>query len=46
MLLLDKDFAEVDRISLMEYVNPDFASLTESGYDAIEEQDKKMEEET
>lgn len=44
MLLLDKDFAEVDRISLMEYVNPDFASLTESGYDAIEEQDKKIEE--
>lgn len=44
MLLLDKDFAEVDRISLMEYVNPDFASLTESGYDAIEEQDEKIEE--
>jgi hypothetical protein len=33
MLLLDKDFAEVDRLSLMEYVNPDFASLTESKYD-------------
>ena len=32
MLLLDRDFAEVDRISLMEYVNPDFASLTETEY--------------
>jgi hypothetical protein len=44
MLLLDKDFAEVDKISLMEYVNPDFASLTESGYDVTEEQDEKAEE--
>ena len=32
MLLLDKDFAEVDKISLMEYVNPDFAILTASQY--------------
>ena len=44
MLLLDKDFAEVDKISLMEYVNPDFASLTESGYDVTEEQDEKAAE--
>ena len=36
MLLLDKDFAEVDRISLMEYVNPDFASLTETEYSIVE----------
>ena len=36
MLLLDKDFAEVDRISLMEYVNPDFASLTEMEYSVSE----------
>ena len=37
LLLLDKDFAEVDKISLMEYVNPDFASLTESDYNSSEE---------
>ena len=36
LLLLDKDFAEVDKLSLMEYVNPDFASLTESDYNASE----------
>lgn len=34
MLLLDRDFAEVDKLSLMKYVNPDFASLTENDYDA------------
>ena len=28
----------------MEYVNPDFASLTERGYDATEEQGEKAEE--
>lgn len=37
LLLLDKDFAEVDKLSLMEYVNPDFASLTESDYNSSEE---------
>jgi hypothetical protein len=36
MLLLDKDFVVVDKISLMEYVNPDFASLTEDVYENIE----------
>lgn len=36
MLLLDKDFAEVDRLSLMEFVNPDFASLTDMEYDVVD----------
>ena len=36
MLLLDKDFAEVEKISLMEYVNPDFATLTASQYNGAE----------
>lgn len=44
MLLLDKDFAEVDKLSLMEYVNPDFASLTEGDYDVSETVDGDMEE--
>ena len=39
ILLLDKDFAEVDRVSLMEYVNPDFASLTETEYSVAESAD-------
>ena len=33
LLYLDRDFAEVDSISLMEYVTPDFAALTEVEYD-------------
>ena len=37
LLLLDKDFAEVDKLSLMEYVNPDFASLTEGDYNSGED---------
>lgn len=44
MFLLDKDFVEVDKLSLMEYVNPDFVSLTGHGYDGMEEQDKNAEE--
>ena len=36
MILFDKDFAEVDKLSLMEFVSPDFASLTESEYDGTE----------
>lgn len=44
MLLLDKDFAEVDRISLMEYVNPDFASLTEMEYSVSESVDGDVKE--
>lgn len=41
MILLDKNFVEVDKISLMEYVNPDFASLTENNYNVSEGQDEK-----
>ncbi len=44
LLLLDKDFAEVDSLSLMEYVNPDFASLTEVGYNLSESGGEEMEE--
>lgn len=44
MLLLDKDFAEVDKINLMEYVNPDFASLTEMEYSVAESVNVDMEE--
>ncbi len=36
MLLLDKDFAEVDKISLTEYVNLDFATLTATQYNGEE----------
>lgn len=36
MLLLDKDFAEVDKISLIDYVNPDFATLTANQYEGTE----------
>lgn len=43
MLLLDKDFAEVDKLSLMDYVTPDFATLTASQYEKTEE---TVEEET
>lgn len=44
MLLLDKDFAEVDSLNLMEFVNPDFASLTESGYAVSENLSENVEE--
>lgn len=44
MFLLDKDFVEVDKLSLMEFVNPDFASLTESGYDGAENLNENVEE--
>ena len=44
MFLLDKDFAEVDKLSLMEFVNPDFASLTESGYDGADNLSENVEE--
>ena len=37
LLLLDKDFAVVDRLDLIEYVTPDFASLTENQYEEPEE---------
>ena len=37
LLLLDKDFAVVDRLDLTEYVTPDFASLTESQYEETED---------
>lgn len=37
LLLLDKDFAVVDQLDLIEYVTPDFASLTESQYGETEE---------
>lgn len=40
LLFLDKDFAVVDKLDLIEYVTPDFASLTESQYEGTE----KMEE--
>lgn len=44
MFLLDKDFAEVDKLSLMEYVNPDFASLTENNYDGSKNSDERIDE--
>lgn len=44
MLLLDRDFTEVDKIDLIEYVNPDFASLTENEYNISEEINENVEE--
>ena len=44
ILLLDKDFAEVDNLDLMEYVNPDFASLTEQEYNELESLNENTEE--
>ncbi len=44
LLFLDRDFAEVDSLSLMDYVTPDFATLTESNYDTTEENTNENEE--
>lgn len=40
LLLLDKDFAEVDKLDLIEYVTPDFASLTELQYNGSDDVDE------
>lgn len=45
LLLLDKDFAEVDKLDLMEYVTPDFASLTEYEYNEEKDVDEDKNEE-
>lgn len=39
LLYLDKDFAEVDSRDLMDYVTPDFASLTNSDFNVAETDD-------
>ena len=44
LLLLDKDFAVVDQLDLIEYVTPDFASLTESQYEETEELEETEQE--
>lgn len=44
LLLLDKEFAIVDRLSLIEYVTPDFGSMMESQYIG-EDQKKETEQE-
>ena len=44
LLLLDKDFAEVDKLDLIEYVTPDFASLTETQYEESESAETTEEE--
>lgn len=45
LYLLDKDFDVVDKLDLIEYVTPDFASLTETQYQEIEElEESKVEE--
>ena len=36
LLLLDKDFVEVDKMDLNKYITPDFASLTEIQYSGVE----------
>ena len=43
LLLLDKDFDFVDRLDLMEYVVPDFASLTDSEYEESEKEEAEQE---
>lgn len=43
LLLLDKDFAEADKLDLIEYVNPDFASLTEFNYDETSDKEEMPE---
>lgn len=45
LLLLDNDFAVVDQLDLIEYVTPDFASLTESQYEETEELEETEQEE-
>lgn len=44
LLLLDKDFVIVDKLDLIEYVTPDFASLTESQYEETEELEETEQE--
>lgn len=44
LLLLDKDFVIVDKLDLIEYVTPDFASLTESQYEETEELEEAEQE--
>lgn len=46
LLLLDKDFAEVDKRDLMDYVNPDFASLTGTQYEDTEDTEEEQEQKT
>ncbi len=41
LLLLDIDFAEVDKRNLMDYVNPDFASLTGTQYEGTEDKEEQ-----
>ena len=45
LLLLDKDFAVVDQLDLIEYVAPDFAALTERVYEETEELEETKQEE-
>ena len=45
LLLLDKDFAVVDHLDLIEYVTTDFASLTENQYEETEELEEAEQEE-
>ena len=44
LLLLDKDFAVVDQLDLIEYVTPDFAALTDSQYEETEELEETEQE--
>lgn len=44
LLFLDKDFVIVDKLDLIEYVTPDFASLTESQYEETEELEETEQE--
>ena len=44
LLLLDKDFAVVDQLNLIEYLTPDFASLTESQYEEEEDFEESKQE--
>jgi hypothetical protein len=44
LLLLDKDFVEVDKMDLMDYINPDFASLTGTQYEGTEDMEEEQEQ--
>ena len=44
LLLLDKNFAVVDQLDLIEYVTPDFASLTENQYEETEDLEETEQE--
>ena len=44
LLFLDKDFVVVDKLDLIEYVTPDFASLTESQCEVAEELEETEQE--